>query len=328
MDTWQNFLVIFCGLGLVQNLFLSTILILKDKLSLNALFYSGILLLGLALRLGKSFFVFVPQRYPHPHWGVVAGGAGLWLIGPAFYLYTLHSLDPQRKSKLFYLVHFIPSVIILITGITDYVYYVGIVQSFIYFIFSIRRGIHAGARKIPNHFRVLAACVGVILLCFTLQAIKGGIEAYTVGTGVAIATLYVVNYFMVKDSDFFSSLARKPKVIERSLATRIIADLDEVFLEKKIYRNKGLTIAEVASQINHPTYLISQSINQRHGVRFNEFVNKFRVQEAMEKLKHGNDKVEAIAKDVGFSSTTSLYDAFKKETNLTPQGYRNQFVTS
>jgi len=133
---------------------------------------------------------------------------------------------------------------------------------------------------------------------------------------------------MVKDSDFFTSLTRKHKEIDGAIATQILADLNDVLLKKRIYRNKGLTIAEVAAQIKHPSYLISQSINQQHGIRFNEFVNKFRVQEAMEKLKQGNDKVESIAKDVGFSSTASLYSAFKKETNLTPQGYRNQFVTS
>src|SRR5688572_20134650 len=107
MNAWQIFLSIFCGLGLVQSLFLGTSLIIKDRFKLTPLFYSGILLLGLALRLAKSYFVFIPQKYPH--WGIVAGGAGLWMIGPAFYLYTFHSIHPQRKAKLFYLVHFIPS---------------------------------------------------------------------------------------------------------------------------------------------------------------------------------------------------------------------------
>jgi AraC-like DNA-binding protein len=323
MNVWQTFLIIFCGLGLTQSLFLGISLLIKDRLKFNALFYAGVLLLGLALRLVKSYFVFIPQKYPHL--GIVAGGAGLWLIGPGFYLYTLHSINPSKRSTLFYLTHFVPAAVILLTGTTDYVYYVGLLHFFIYFTLGVHRANKVGWDRIPKHFQVFTTCTGLILLCFIIQASQGGIEIYTLGVGVAIGILYVINYFILKESGFFKSNVRKSKAVDKQLAVKITTDLSNVFLEKKIYRNKGLTITELARQINYPSYLISQSINQLHNMHFNEFVNRFRVQEAMERLKRNtNDKIETIAGEVGFSSMSSLYEAFKKETNLTPQVFRNK----
>lgn len=323
MNPWQIFLILFCGLSLTQSIFLSTSLLVKDKFRFGALFYAALLLLGLALRLLKSIFIFVQVSYPL--WGVVAGGAGLWMIGPSFYLYTIHTIDRQRRPSSSYLIHFIPSVLILLTGITEYVYYVGLVQFPIYFSFACYLIVKTGSTNIPKHFQVFATGIGLMLFAFIVQAFSGGIEVYTLGAGLGITVLYAINYFFVKDSEFFSSFIKKSKAVDKNMATEIISHLNKVFTEKKIYRNKGLTIAKVAEEINYPSYLISQSINQQHGIRFNEFVNKFRVQEAMERLKKENDKIETIAKEVGFSSMSSLYEAFKKETHVTPHGYRSQF---
>src|SRR5688500_17899055 len=104
MSLWQILLILFCGLGLVQSLFLSTSLFIKDKYNFIALFYAVLLLLGLALRLVNSIIVFISIAYSH--WGVVVGAARLWMIGPSFYLYTIHSIDPQRKPSLLNGLHF------------------------------------------------------------------------------------------------------------------------------------------------------------------------------------------------------------------------------
>jgi AraC-like DNA-binding protein len=323
MSIWQSFLVVFCGLSLVQSIFLGTTLILKDRFKFEAFFYLGVVLFGLALRLFKSFFIFIPQSYPA--WGAVAGAAGLWMIGPAFYLYTRHSIYTKQNSTPLYLVHFVPALFIILSGLTDYVYYVGIAQLAIYFAVSIYVAYRSEGLQIPKHFRVFAFSIGLVLLCFTVQALIRGIEVYTLGLAFATGILYVLNYFILKDSNFFQSAIKKSKNVDKHRAKKITDDLDRVFTEKKLYNNRGLTIALVAQQIKCPAYLISQSIYQEQGIRFNEFVNKFRVQEAMERLKSGNDKIEVIAKEVGFASMSSLYDAFKKETRRTPQEYRVEF---
>jgi len=324
MNAWQLILTVVCGLAIVQSVFLGISQIIRDKVNLGARFYAGVLLFGLAFRLAKSYFIFIPQKYPH--WGIVAGGAGLWMIGPAFYFYILHATDSSRKSNLRYLLHFIPALLILITGTTEYIYYIGIFHLFLYFGIAIWHMQRTTLETIPKHTVIFALAVGLIGLCFVIQALVGGIEIYTIGVVVAIVALYVVNYFLLRESDFFSALSKNTRRVSKTTSSGVLSEIDKMFTELKIYRTKGLTIAEVAKQINRPSYLISQSINQEHGVNFNEFVNRYRVQEAMNKLESANDKVESIARDVGFSSLSSLYEACKKEVKLTPQGYRKQIL--
>jgi AraC-like DNA-binding protein len=164
-------------------------------------------------------------------------------------------------------------------------------------------------------------------LCLIVQASQGGIRIYTIGVGVAIIILYVINFFIVRDTTFLNSITGKSKALDKKLAQKITTEIAQYLVERKTYRHKGLKVSELAKQTNYPAYLISQSINQHYNMRFNEFLNKFRVQEAMERLKNSNenDKIEVIAREVGFASMSSLYDAFKKETNVTPQMFRNQF---
>lgn len=82
----------------------------------------------------------------------------------------------------------------------------------------------------------------------------------------------------------------------------------------------------IAQTIGFPLYQVSQTINQHFGLKFNEFVNKYRVAEVKNRLQdiEANDQIEVIAKEVGFTSTSSLYTAFKKEVQLTPQAFKKQ----
>lgn len=296
----------------------------RDGRSRGAQFYLGVMLVGLAFRLIKSFFVFVPQAYPG--WGIVAGGVGLWIVGPAFFFYTRQSLN-QKGINNWELIHFVPALIILLLGLTRYVYYVGLLHFLIYYGYSIYVTRAQKNVEIRRHFVVFAVCTGLILLCFLVQAAQGGIVVYTIGLVVASGILYVINYFIAREDNLFGSIVQKAKVLDQLLASRIVTDVNQLLSERKIYRNRGLKISELARESNYPVYLISQSINQQHQMRFNEFLNKFRIQEAMERLKNRNEneKIETIAKEVGFSSVTSFYDAFKRETKVTPQAFRNQF---
>jgi hypothetical protein len=166
MNGWQLFLSIFCGVALAQSLFLGTMMLVKDRLNRSALFYFGVMLLGLALRLIKSYFVFIPHAYPDA--GIVAGGAGLWSIGPAFYLYTRHSLQSRTDRHSRDILHFLPSAMVLFATDVRYVYYLGLLHFFIYFALSLYLARTRQPGKLPRHFPVFAVCTGLILLCLML----------------------------------------------------------------------------------------------------------------------------------------------------------------
>ena len=62
-------------------------------------------------------------------------------------------------------------------------------------------------------------------------------------------------------------------------------------------------------------------INEHFEVNFFQFINKYRVEEAVEilkKSKYKEHKMMSIAYDVGFNNKVTFNKAFKAEMNMTP----------
>ena len=72
-------------------------------------------------------------------------------------------------------------------------------------------------------------------------------------------------------------------------------------------------------------------INGHFGMTFYEFVNRYRVLEASEKLAdpaNADVTVQRIFEDAGFNSKSTFNTLFKKATGKTPSEYRRQATPS
>jgi AraC-like DNA-binding protein len=100
------------------------------------------------------------------------------------------------------------------------------------------------------------------------------------------------------------------------------------FMEKeKPYTDGDLTIQKLAERLAIPANHLSQTINERLGQTFSDFVNSYRVEAAKRKLLDPASRhlsVLGIAEEVGFNSKSSFNSVFKKHTNMTPSEFRNQ----
>ena len=97
-----------------------------------------------------------------------------------------------------------------------------------------------------------------------------------------------------------------------------------VFMEsEKPYLDFELTLQKLAIQIGMPEKELSGLINQKIGKHFFDFINEYRIGDARRLLKDQPQlTVLEILYQVGFSSKSSFYTAFKKETGLTPLEFR------
>lgn len=315
-----------CGIAVAQSLFLGIYLLHRDRNPGVPNFFLGLLLTGLAFRIGKSLFYYLAR--PLAIYGVALGAAGLWAIGPALWLYVKSGKE-QGVSKWDYL-HFLPSLILLILGWSFNMhmlvpaYHWGTYLLGVYLLASwllSRSGQWAGH---PQRFQVFFGAVIVVWSTFLWQVRGGSIQQYALGGLIACIVLYVINFLILTDQSLLKWPASPRKSIREPAAEEITMALDRLFREEKIYRRKGLTLAQVAEALDKPAYLISQTINQHHGLKFNEFVNQYRIGEVKELLQDTelNYTIEALADEVGFSSTSSFYTAFKKVVRLTPQQFR------
>ena len=102
-------------------------------------------------------------------------------------------------------------------------------------------------------------------------------------------------------------------------------ELQHAMESKNYYLNHDLTIYDLSKEMNIPHRLLSTCINQKIGVNFNEWVNNYRVEKALNLLKDPSKihySIEGIGEDAGFKSRSAMYTAFKKKTGYTPGHFR------
>jgi AraC-like DNA-binding protein len=99
--------------------------------------------------------------------------------------------------------------------------------------------------------------------------------------------------------------------------------LQKLVETEKIFLQRDLRLKDVADKLGASVHHVSQVLNERLQLSFNDFVNKLRVEEARKMLATGDDsKIESIALDTGFNNKVSFNKAFKKFTGVTPSQYK------
>lgn len=97
--------------------------------------------------------------------------------------------------------------------------------------------------------------------------------------------------------------------------------LQMLFEREKIYRNSSLGLEDLAKELGTTRHNVSQVINEHFKMNFFQFVNKYRIREAVYMFQESNYqglKIINIAYDVGFNNKVTFNKAFKSEMQMTP----------
>lgn len=186
---------------------------------------------------------------------------------------------------------------------------------------------------------VLSLISNVILVPIgTLTVSIGWLSTQFMETLIAVNSvifLFVLGYFGFKQTTVFSDLeldepsSRKTSTYERSglsslQAKEYHAQLLKLMEEQKPYLNGELTAGALAQLLGISVNHLSQVLNKEQQQNFFDFVNSYRVNEVIEKMKNpsfAHLTLLAIALDGGFNSKTSFNTIFKKITHQTPSHY-------
>lgn len=104
---------------------------------------------------------------------------------------------------------------------------------------------------------------------------------------------------------------------------RIISEMEN----HQFYLKEDLTLHSFAKEIKMSSRLISSCINKNIGHNFNEWVNNYRVEKALQIIKSDQKNmlsIEGIGSDSGFKSRSAMYAAFKKKLGHSPGFYRGK----
>lgn len=196
---------------------------------------------------------------------------------------------------------------------------------------------------------VLVFQFGVIAFLLFIFREKGyGESLYFISVPIAGITVYWISFYGLMQKNLNLSLIfdqekekqKKDESLKETTKDRdveiveikpeTILKYEEIvafFNKTKVYKDKDLSIYKIADLMQISYKDVSFSINAVGKKNFNQFVNEFRVNEAIRLLD--NEKIElynlsGIAEEVGFNTRSTFFAAFKSVTGQTPGEYRKR----
>lgn len=107
---------------------------------------------------------------------------------------------------------------------------------------------------------------------------------------------------------------------ERELWTNV----QELMQKDRLYRCKDISLNKISELLNTNRTYVSRVINRYSGLSFYDYINQYRIKEAVALLSDpGKDiPLKALSDDLGFNSNSVFYRAFVKETGVPPSYFK------
>jgi AraC-like DNA-binding protein len=120
----------------------------------------------------------------------------------------------------------------------------------------------------------------------------------------------------------YKTSALLPETVEE-----VLPKLTRLMEEEKVFLEPDLSLQKLSQQLHVHYNHLSQIINKHMGKSFNDYINSYRIEEALKKLAHPKESQKTIleiAYDTGFYSKSVFNTAFKKFTGMTPSQYKKK----
>lgn len=104
--------------------------------------------------------------------------------------------------------------------------------------------------------------------------------------------------------------------------------MEDLMNEKKLYRNNEISLAMIAEELGSNRTYISTIINKYSGKTFHNYINSYRINEAISLISDTDKEIvlKALCDEIGYNSMSCFYRAFQKETGCTPMIYRDRIM--
>jgi AraC-like DNA-binding protein len=140
-------------------------------------------------------------------------------------------------------------------------------------------------------------------------------------TVILTTSFYFSSYFYIK---YLNNKKRKSIVKSSSRSNeKILERIESEFRNNLTFKNPNLTLPKLAKLVNVTVHQLSEAINSKGNVNYNDFVNTYRISAIINEFNYNKKTtIASIAYEFGFNSISTFNTAFKKITNSTPSEYR------
>ncbi len=103
--------------------------------------------------------------------------------------------------------------------------------------------------------------------------------------------------------------------------------LTKAMKEGRFFQQKKVSLNAIAEQLKLTPHQLSSLINEHYQQNFTDFINSYRINFIKDQLKSKANfqqtTIEALGYEAGFSSKSSFFAVFKKQTGLSPLSFAN-----
>ncbi|MCG8331871.1 MAG: helix-turn-helix domain-containing protein [Chitinophagales bacterium] len=112
---------------------------------------------------------------------------------------------------------------------------------------------------------------------------------------------------------------------------KYLLQLEKLLAEEELYKNPLLSRMIIAERLGLSEGHFSKLINANLGKSFTQYINEYRIKEAIALLANPafhTFSIVAIGEEVGFNSKSTFYKSFKEVTGRTPGEFKKQQIQS
>ncbi len=341
-------------IAVFQALLIAFYLIFQKKGIAKSRVILALLLIDFAIFLTGTFLLLFFSNWRHIYYAHLAN-LSVFLAPPLLYFYYRSLIDQHFRLTKRSFIHVVPFAVIF-----SFMFYVIVFQLNHYFVFrpfgvfliaalfiqSIfylqrifieKKGAFTnGSATKSKWFGYLFGGIFFIfafkLLIFIIWNVLGYVDICIFLTGMFFIFSFIminmlVIYGLTNPDQLVNYFKYQSSSLPGDLKNKHFDDLLGLLSQQKLYLDPLLNLDKLARPLNISGKQLSQLINESAGNNFNDFINKYRIEEAQNLMKKDNKRqpnILEIAYQVGFNSKSTFNTAFKKFTNSTPSEYRRR----
>jgi len=266
----------------------------------------------------------------------------LGYVGPVFYFYSQYIIHRDKQWRPQDNAHFLLPIVIAIFGY-HFPEYFNITYAIVFLLGGIYMaslawslyGLRMRRTLFKTEFLFTASFLSwaiamVFIAVFSTQVMDYLIPAQVIMLAIAIAAAV---HIQLNYPHLLSSLEEiANKFYQSSTLSNVDCEdaktrLEELMKSNKIYQDADLSLSSLAEILSMKSHQLSELINTQLGMSFSAYLRYQRVKAAEALLiKEPEVSVLAIGLDVGFSSQSAFYSAFREVHAIAPGQYRRQMI--
>lgn len=336
------FIIFLASTGLLNAVFLTLVLFFSKTGNIRANRVLGLLTFSIALKIYNGLALHMYQSWTLIDciFAVIAD-VGYLSFGPLLLLYVLYTLDSSKVQPLYWLL-LLPSFVPFYIWFNRYpemslwVFQSWFLIFLLYTVYTVIKFYSKSSSNflISQKMRMITIITFMFILWLCIFSFMINETLYLIELGAFLAVLFYVFIFLLMRFNQNKISSEKIENYQNSNlsdneSALILDAILKLFKENPVYRDQEITLPKVAKLISVAPHKLSQVINQRLEMNFNEFVNSYRIRDIKKALvsdAYENYTIAGIAFDHGFNSLSTFNTFFKKSTGQTPTQYRASYV--